>query len=129
VAHYLDTTFYNMTTLALHDWKTYGEMRNLARMKYGLVLTDTHLPTQTLEQVASLSLLPLPPPLSLPLPVPRARIPVIGGRPHLLFSVTRRCVCIAYWRFSALSCVLALFLFRSRAAEGSGHKAGNHCEE
>ncbi|KAJ4462623.1 putative WASH complex subunit 4 [Paratrimastix pyriformis] len=50
VSHYLDTTFYNMTTLALHDWKTYGEMKNLAKQKYGLILTDSHLPTQTLEQ-------------------------------------------------------------------------------
>eukprot|EP00128_Syssomonas_multiformis_P018373 Colp12_sorted_trinity150504_noHs@17166 len=31
VTHYLDTTFYNLTTVALHDWKTYGDMRNLAQ--------------------------------------------------------------------------------------------------
>jgi WASH complex subunit 7 len=51
VTHYLDTTFYNLTTVASHDWKTYGEMRNLAEEKYGLVLTETHLPTGSLEQV------------------------------------------------------------------------------
>lgn len=50
VSHYLDTTFYNLTTIALHDWKTYGEMRNLAQEKYGLNLTEVHLPSQTLEQ-------------------------------------------------------------------------------
>jgi WASH complex subunit 7 len=50
VAHYLESTFYNLTTVALHDWKTYGEMRNLAAKKYGLVLTESHLPSQTLEQ-------------------------------------------------------------------------------
>lgn len=25
--HYMSTTFYNLTTVVLHDWKTYGEMR------------------------------------------------------------------------------------------------------
>ena len=37
--------------MALHDWKTYAEMRNLAAQKYGLAMTEAHLPTQTLEQV------------------------------------------------------------------------------
>eukprot|EP01117_Protostelium_nocturnum_P006288 TRINITY_DN2269_c0_g1_i2.p1 TRINITY_DN2269_c0_g1~~TRINITY_DN2269_c0_g1_i2.p1 ORF type:complete len:1054 (+),score=430.50 TRINITY_DN2269_c0_g1_i2:224-3385(+) len=50
VEHYLDKTFYNHTTVALNDWKTYGEMRNLAQEKYGLELTEVHLPGQTLEQ-------------------------------------------------------------------------------
>ncbi|XP_071816027.1 WASH complex subunit 4-like [Apostichopus japonicus] len=50
VIHYLDKTFYNLTTVALHDWKTYAEMRNLAAQKYGLQMTEVHLPTQTLEQ-------------------------------------------------------------------------------
>jgi WASH complex subunit 7 len=50
VEHYLDTTFYNLTTVALHDWKTYGEMKNLAQQKYQLSLTESHLPSQTLEQ-------------------------------------------------------------------------------
>lgn len=52
VTHYLDKTFYNLTTVALHDWKTYAEMRNLAAQKYGLAMTEAHLPTQTLEQVS-----------------------------------------------------------------------------
>jgi WASH complex subunit 7 len=50
VIHYLDKTFYNLNTVALHDWKTYGEMRKLAEDKYGLSLTETHLPGATLEQ-------------------------------------------------------------------------------
>ena len=53
VTHYLDSTFYNLTTVALHDWKTYGDMRNLARQKYGLDLAEAHLPSQTLEQVSA----------------------------------------------------------------------------
>lgn len=27
VEHYLSTMFYNLTTVVLHDWRTYGEMR------------------------------------------------------------------------------------------------------
>ncbi|CAB3987009.1 WASH complex subunit 4-like, partial [Paramuricea clavata] len=50
VAHYLDSTFYNLTTVALHDWKTYGEMKNLAAQRYSLTMTEAHLPSQTLEQ-------------------------------------------------------------------------------
>lgn len=34
----------------MHDWKTYGEMRQLAERKYGLVLVEPYLPSQTLEQ-------------------------------------------------------------------------------
>ncbi|XP_014677471.1 PREDICTED: WASH complex subunit 7-like [Priapulus caudatus] len=51
VEGYLDRTFYNLTTVALHDWKTYGEMRTLASQKYGLQLAEPHLPSQTLEQI------------------------------------------------------------------------------
>ncbi|XP_021927247.1 WASH complex subunit 4 isoform X2 [Zootermopsis nevadensis] len=50
VEHYLDQTFYNLTTVALHDWKTYGEMRNLAQHNFGLATVEDHLPSQTLEQ-------------------------------------------------------------------------------
>uniref|UniRef100_A0A671RC46 WASH complex subunit 7-like n=1 Tax=Sinocyclocheilus anshuiensis TaxID=1608454 RepID=A0A671RC46_9TELE len=53
VTHYLDKTFYNLTTVALHDWATYSEMRNLATQRYGLVMTEAHLPSQTLEQVSA----------------------------------------------------------------------------
>ena len=41
---HLNSTFYNLNTVALHDWRVYAEMRNLAKEKYGLVLTETHLP-------------------------------------------------------------------------------------
>ncbi|CAH2277508.1 Hypothetical predicted protein [Pelobates cultripes] len=51
VTHYLDKTFYNLTTVALHDWATYSEMRNLATQRYGLTMTEPHLPSQTLEQI------------------------------------------------------------------------------
>ena len=39
-----------MTTLNLNDWKTYQQMRSLAKTKYDLNLHDVHLPSQTLEQ-------------------------------------------------------------------------------
>lgn len=50
VCHYLDTMFYNLTTVALHDWRTYAEMRNLAKEKYGIDMLEIHLPSGTLEQ-------------------------------------------------------------------------------
>lgn len=50
VRHYLDATFYNLTTVALHDWRTYAEMRNLAKERYGIETVDVHLPSGTLEQ-------------------------------------------------------------------------------
>jgi WASH complex subunit 7 len=50
VEEYLNKTFYNLTTVALYDWRTYSEMRNLAEQKYRLNLLDPNLPTQTLEQ-------------------------------------------------------------------------------
>ena len=49
---YLNKTFYNLTTVALHDWKTYSEMRALAQQKYTLTMAEAHLPSQTLEQVS-----------------------------------------------------------------------------
>lgn len=50
VEAYLDRTFYNLTTVALHDWRSYGEMRALARVQLGLSLVKDCLPCQTLEQ-------------------------------------------------------------------------------
>jgi len=50
VRKYLEKTFYDLTTVALHDWKAYSEMRNLASQKYNLALTDPYLPSSTLEQ-------------------------------------------------------------------------------
>jgi WASH complex subunit 7 len=51
VEAYLQKTFYNLTTLALHDWRTYGEMRALAKHKFQAETGDDLLPSQTLEQV------------------------------------------------------------------------------
>ncbi|XP_018328614.1 WASH complex subunit 4 [Agrilus planipennis] len=50
IEHYLSTTFYNLTTVVLHDWKTYGEMRRLAQLQYSLETVEDGLPMQTLEQ-------------------------------------------------------------------------------
>ena len=50
VEHYLDTIFYNLTTVTPKDWRTYEEMRALAQDKYGLSLIDTYLPTGSVEQ-------------------------------------------------------------------------------
>ncbi|XP_024869386.1 WASH complex subunit 4-like [Temnothorax curvispinosus] len=50
VEHYLNDMFYNLTTVALHDWRTYRTMHALASYKMGLDTVQDHLPTQTLEQ-------------------------------------------------------------------------------
>ncbi|XP_015111380.1 WASH complex subunit 4 isoform X2 [Diachasma alloeum] len=50
IEHYLDDMFYNLTTVALHDWRTYRTMHTLAKYKLGLETVQNHLPTQTLEQ-------------------------------------------------------------------------------
>lgn len=50
VEMHLNEVFYNHAAMALHNWKTYCEMRHLAEQKYGLLLDDIHLPGCTLEQ-------------------------------------------------------------------------------
>jgi WASH complex subunit 7 len=50
ICSYLDRTFYNLTTVALHDWRTYSDMRSLAREKYGIELLDNYLPMGSLDQ-------------------------------------------------------------------------------
>ncbi|KZC07226.1 PREDICTED: WASH complex subunit 7 [Dufourea novaeangliae] len=50
IEHYLDNMFYNLTTVALHDWRTYRMMHALAHYKLNLDTVQNHLPTQTLEQ-------------------------------------------------------------------------------
>jgi WASH complex subunit 7 len=50
VAHYLNRTFYNLTTVALHDWRTYSDMKCLAFEKFNLVLIDSFLPMGSLDQ-------------------------------------------------------------------------------
>jgi WASH complex subunit 7 len=46
----LNRTFYDMTALNLNDWKTYQQMRVLAKTKFNLSLHDVNLPNQTLDQ-------------------------------------------------------------------------------
>mmetsp|Transcript_7605 Transcript_7605/g.19370 ORF Transcript_7605/g.19370 Transcript_7605/m.19370 type:complete len:1168 (-) Transcript_7605:91-3594(-) len=50
VIHYLNSAFHNHTAVSLNNWKTYGEMRNLAMEKYRIPLAEIELPGQTLEQ-------------------------------------------------------------------------------
>lgn len=50
IEHYLSTMYYNLTTVVLSDWKTYGEMRQMAKFKFNIVTVQDNLPTQTLEQ-------------------------------------------------------------------------------
>lgn len=50
ISAYLSQMFYNLTTVSMHDWRTYGEMRYVAKRKFHLDTVEDHLPTQTLEQ-------------------------------------------------------------------------------
>lgn len=50
VEAYLEKTFYNLTTVSLHNWRTYGEMRQAARIRLGLDTVEDNLPSQTVEQ-------------------------------------------------------------------------------
>lgn len=50
VCKYLSSMFYNLTTISMHDWRTYGQMRILAKQKFQLDSVEDFLPTQTLEQ-------------------------------------------------------------------------------
>lgn len=50
VRKYLSQMFYNLTTISMHDWRTYGQMRILAKQKFNLDTVEDHLPTQTIEQ-------------------------------------------------------------------------------
>jgi len=47
VTRYLDAQFYNLTTFGLHNWKLYGEMKNLAREIYDLDPSPSQLPMGT----------------------------------------------------------------------------------
>lgn len=47
---YLSQMFYNLTTVSMLDWRTYGQMRNIARNKFQIQTIEDQLPTQTLEQ-------------------------------------------------------------------------------
>lgn len=50
VIRYLSQMFYNLTTITMHDWRTYGQMRVFSKYKFHLETVEDHLPNQTLEQ-------------------------------------------------------------------------------
>uniref|UniRef100_A0A146KS95 WASH complex subunit 7 n=1 Tax=Lygus hesperus TaxID=30085 RepID=A0A146KS95_LYGHE len=50
VEDYLDKIFYDLATVALHDWQTYREMRSLAEYELKLYTVEDYLPSQTLSQ-------------------------------------------------------------------------------
>ncbi|VDK85426.1 unnamed protein product, partial [Onchocerca ochengi] len=50
VEKYLECTFYNLTAVALHDSHTYMTMSLLAKQKYDLILCQSRLPFQKLNQ-------------------------------------------------------------------------------
>lgn len=49
--NYLSVMFYNLTTISLHDWKTYEEMRHLAEKRFQIYALEDYLPNQSLDQV------------------------------------------------------------------------------
>ena len=51
ITHYLNQNFYNHTAMGLQNWKTYNEMLNLARNKYGLRPSEIHLPQHTIAHL------------------------------------------------------------------------------
>lgn len=50
VESYLNKTFYDLTTVALHDWQTYSEMKSLAEHQFKLRTLEDNLPSQTVSQ-------------------------------------------------------------------------------
>ncbi|XP_058800453.1 WASH complex subunit 4-like [Phymastichus coffea] len=48
--HYLDSTFYNLSSVAPHDWRAYRGMQALARHRLRLRAVPSLLPSQSLEQ-------------------------------------------------------------------------------
>ena len=50
VEDYLDVQFYNLNALMANDWKTYEEMRNLAKERYGLRIAEGYLPGSIVDQ-------------------------------------------------------------------------------
>ena len=50
IIHYLNKNFYNLTTIALHDWRMYAEMRSLAMERYNILLLNNFLPMGSLDQ-------------------------------------------------------------------------------
>lgn len=50
ITEYLTKEFYELTVLALHDWKTYGEMKSIAKEHYDIDIGESHLPMGTIDQ-------------------------------------------------------------------------------
>ncbi|XP_017852011.1 WASH complex subunit 4 isoform X2 [Drosophila busckii] len=48
--NYFTATFYNLTTIAPHDWKSYERMRHLANKLLQLRPVDDYLPNQIIDQ-------------------------------------------------------------------------------
>lgn len=46
----LDESFYNLTSVALHDHENYVRMRTLAEFRYGLKISSSHLPYMSVSQ-------------------------------------------------------------------------------
>lgn len=49
VEDYINRICYNLTSIAPHDWSTYDQMTNLARLRYHLSFASNQLPAQTLD--------------------------------------------------------------------------------
>eukprot|EP00760_Papus_ankaliazontas_P025753 PhM_4_TR286/c0_g15_i1/m.80545/K18465/MRT43, SWIP; WASH complex subunit 7 len=50
VQHYLEQQFYNLTALHSQDWKTYEEMRALAKEIFDINMSESHLPGHVMDQ-------------------------------------------------------------------------------
>ncbi|XP_030379542.1 WASH complex subunit 4 [Scaptodrosophila lebanonensis] len=48
--NYFSATFYNLTTIAPHDWKSYEKMRHFAFKLFQLQPVDDYLPNQIIDQ-------------------------------------------------------------------------------
>ena len=59
VISYLEKMFYNLTTVALHNWRTYGEMRALAEHKVENVL-EFYFSPQKFQLIKMLTILHIP---------------------------------------------------------------------
>ena len=50
ITTYLESTFYNLAVIALHDCETYRRMAILAELRYGLKLAELKLPIRSVDQ-------------------------------------------------------------------------------
>ena len=52
--------FYNLTTVALHNWRTYGEMRALAEHKVQMNILEFYYSPQNFGMIKMLTMLHIP---------------------------------------------------------------------